>query len=412
MFPWQSGSDGQEETQKLNLNPLSQRWIPDNSFLQRHVGSAIVHNVWHYYQVTNDIEFLYSYGAELILDIAVFWSSIATFNNERERYEIHGVMGPDEFHDAYPDSVTPGLNNNAYTNIMAVWVLCRALEVLDLLSDVRRAELTTRLGLGAKEIERWEHISRRMYVPFLDNCIISQFEGYEKLREIDLDDYRTRYGNIQRLDLILEQENDSANRYKLSKQPDVLMLFYLFSAEEIGELFKRLGYPFEFETIPRNIAYYVDRSSQGSTLSRVVSAWVLARSDRPRAIHFFDEALQSDVGDIQHGTTAEGVHLGAMAGTIDFVQRVSTGIEARGNVLRLHPELPQAIDRLEMRVRYRGHSLTLRLTHDSLTVRGGDSSAPPISLCVDEKICAFISNTTRVFQLKNSTSNLNIETTF
>ena len=105
------------------------------------------------------------------------------------------------------------------------------------------------------------------------------------------------------------------------------------------------------------------------------------------------------------------VHLGAMAGTIDFVQRVSTGIEARGNVLRLHPELPQAIDRLEMRVRYRGHSLTLRLTHDSLTVRGGDSSAPPISLCVDEKICAFISNTTRVFQLKNSTSTINIETT-
>jgi hypothetical protein len=34
-----------------------------------------------------------------------------------------------------------------------------------------------------------------------------------------------RYGNIQRLDLILEAENDSANRYKVSKQADVLMLF-------------------------------------------------------------------------------------------------------------------------------------------------------------------------------------------
>ena len=407
MFPWQSGSDGQEETQKLNLNPLSQRWMPDNSFLQRHVGCAIVYNLWHYFQVTNDIEFLYSYGAELILDIAVFWSSIATFNNERERYEIHGVMGPDEFHDAYPDSAAPGLNNNAYTNIMAVWVLCRALEVLDLLSDVRRAELTTRLGLSAEDILRWDDISRRIYVPFHDNGIISQFEGYEKLQEIDLEYYRNRYGNIQRLDLILEQENDSANRYKLSKQPDVLMLFYLFSAEEIGELFKRLDYAFEYETIPRNIAYYIDRSSQGSTLSRVVSAWVLARSDRQRAIHFFAEALQSDVGDIQHGTTAEGVHLGAMAGTIDFVQRVSTGIEARGNLLRLHPELPQELERLDMRIRYRGHSLTLRVTHDSLTVRGSDSSAPPISLCINDEICAFISNnTTRVFQLKNKTSNV------
>ena len=401
MFPWQSGSDGQEETQALNLNPRSQRWVPDNSYLQRHVGSAIAHNTWMYFQVTHDVEFLHSYGAELILDIACFWSSIASFNDERGRYEIRGVMGPDEFHDGYPDSATPGLNNNAYTNLMAVWVLCRALEVLSLLSEVRRAELTTRLGLSEEEITRWGDISRKMVVPFHDDGIISQFEGYEKLRELDWEDYRTRYGNIQRLDLILEGENDSANRYKLSKQPDVLMLFYLLSAEEIGELFERLGYPFKEETIPRNIAYYTDRSSQGSTLSRVVYGWVLARSDRPRSMHFFAEALQSDVADIQQGTTAEGVHLGAMAGTVDLVQRVWTGIEVKGDVLRLHPELPQDIERLDMRIRYRGHSLDLRLTRDSLTIRGRDGAAPPISLCVDGKVCEFVGGTTRVFRLNN-----------
>ena len=404
MFPWQSGSDGQEETQKLNLNPRSLRWVPDNSFLQRHVGSAIVYNVWQYFQVTNDFEFLYSYGAELIFDIAFFWSSIAQFNQERDRYEIHGVMGPDEFHDGYPNATTPGINNNAYTNIMAVWVLCRALEIHDQLSDVRRTELTAWLGLSAEEIVRWGDISRRMYIPVQDNGIISQFEGYEKLHDIDLDNYRTRYGNIQRLDLILEQENDSANRYKISKQPDLLMLFYLFSAEEVGGLFNRLGYPFEYETIPRNIAYYADRSTQGSTLSRVVYAWVLARSDRHRAIDFFTEALQSDISDVQQGTTAEGVHLGAMAGTVDLVQRVLTGIEARGNVLRLHPELPLEIERIDMHLRYRGHSLNLRLTRDSLTVRGGDSSAAPISLCIDDKVCEFVSNTTRVFPLHNRTT--------
>ena len=124
---------------------------------------------------------------------------------------------------------------------MAAWVLGRAREVLDLVSDVRRAELTARLGLSAKEIARWGDISHRMYVPFHDDAIISQFEGYEKLLELDWEDYRTRYGNIQRLDLILEGEDDSANRYKLSKQADVLRLFYLFSAEAIGWLFGRLG---------------------------------------------------------------------------------------------------------------------------------------------------------------------------
>ncbi len=401
MFPWQSGSDGQEETQAFNLNPRSQRWVPDNSYLQRHVGSAVAYNVWQYFQVTHDLEFLHSYGAELILDIARFWSSIASLEDERGRYEIRGVLGPDEFHDGYPDSATPGLNNNAYTNIMAVWVLCRALEVLDLLSDVRRTELTTRLGISAEEIARWDDISRRMVVPLHDDGIISQFEGYENLREFDWEDYRTRYGNIQRLDLILEAENDSANRYKLAKQADVLMLFYLFSAEELGELFERLGYPFECEAIPRNIAYYTSRLSRGSTLCRVVCAWVMARSNRQRAMDFFAAALQSDVGDIQQGTTAEGVHLGAMAGTVDQVQRVSTGIEARGDVLYLAPELPLEMERLDMRIRYRGHALDLRLTRDSLTVRGRDGAAPPISLCVDDKVYEFAGGTTRVFRLNH-----------
>jgi hypothetical protein len=211
-------------------------------------------------------------------------SSIATFDDARGRYEIRGVMGPDEFHDSSPASATAGRNNNAYSNIMAVWVLCRALEVHDLLSEVRRAELTTQLGLSVEEIARWGDISRKMHVPFHDHGIISQFEGYEKLLEIDWEDYRTRYGNIQRIDLILEMENDSANRYKLSKQADVLMLFYLFSAEEVGELFERLGYPFEYETIPRNVAYYAARSCHGSTLCRVVYARVLARSG-PAALH-------------------------------------------------------------------------------------------------------------------------------
>jgi beta-phosphoglucomutase family hydrolase len=397
MFPWQSASDGREETEEYNLNPRSGRWVRDNTYLQRHVGSAVAYNAWQYFQVTRDMEFMHFYGAELILDIAQFWSSIATFDEARGRYVIRGVVGPDEFHDAYPGAPAPGLDNNAYTNVMAAWVLRRALDVLDLLTLMRRAELMTQLGLSAAEVARWRDISRRMYVPFHDSGIISQFEGYEQLAELDWERYRSRYGNIQRLELILEAENDSANRYKASKQADVLMLFYLFSSEELAELFGRLGYPFEYETIPRNVAYYSGRSSHGSTLSRVVQAWVLARSDRAQSLKFFLEALQSDVADIQQGTTAEGVHLGAMAGTVDLVERVWTGLELKGGMLRLNPELPEQIDRLDMRIRYREHSLDLRLTHDSLTVRGRDGAAAPIALCVGDDVHELASGSTRVF---------------
>ena len=94
MYPWQSGSNGREETQTLHLNPHSGRWIPDHTHRQRHINVAIAYNIWQYYQITDDHEFLYFYGAEMLLEIARFWASIATYNSSLDRYEITGVMGP------------------------------------------------------------------------------------------------------------------------------------------------------------------------------------------------------------------------------------------------------------------------------------------------------------------------------
>ena len=84
-----------------------------------------------------------------------------------------------------------------------------------------------------------------------------------------------------------------------------------------------------YDTIPKNIDYYLKRTSHGSTLSRVVHAWVLARSRREQSWHLFCDALKSDVMDIQGGTTHEGIHLGAMAGTVDLMQRCYSGLETR-----------------------------------------------------------------------------------
>jgi len=184
----------------------------------------------------------------------------------------------------YPGSPTPGLSNNAYTSVMAVWVLCRAKDVLEVLPNVRRTE---RLELSPEETARWDDISRRMFVPFHGDGIISQFEGYEQLAE----------------------------------------------------------------------------------------------------------------SDIQQGTAAEGIHLGAMAGTVDLVQRALTGIEVSGDVLRLNPRLPEEVERLDMRIRYRGHSLDLRVTRDTLTVRGRDRGAAPIQLAVRGETYEFAGDDTRNFRL-------------
>ena len=190
MFPWQSGSDGSEETQVVHLNPLSGRWDPDLSHNQRHVNASIFYNIWHYYQATDDMEFLPDYGAEMMLEIARFWASAAWFNPERERYEIHGVMGPDEFHEKYPGAAEAGLRNNAYTNVMVAWLAEVAVKMLELLPVRRRRRVQDAIGLTDGEIQTWDDLSRRMYVPFHGDGIISQFEGYEDLDEFDRELYR------------------------------------------------------------------------------------------------------------------------------------------------------------------------------------------------------------------------------
>ena len=280
MYPWQSGSDGEEETQIIHLNPLSGRWEPDFSHNQRHVNAAIFYNIWQYYEVTHDVDFLRDHGAEMMLEIARFWSSIAHFNADRDRWEIHGVMGPDEYHEKYPGATEGGLRNNAYTNVIVAWICETAKKVLDLLPASRRDGLRVQLGLRDEEIRRWEEMSRRMFVPFHGDGIISQFEGYEDLQELDWDDYRAKHGNIQRLDRILRAEGDDPDRYKLAKQADTVMLFFLFSEDELRRLFERLGYEYSDDTARRTIDYYDRRTSHGSTLSFVTHAGVLAGIDR------------------------------------------------------------------------------------------------------------------------------------
>ena len=385
MYPWQSGSNGKEETQTIHLNPRSNRWLEDNTHLQRHINSAIVYNIWQYYQVSGDNEFLYFYGAEMILEIARFWSSMATYNNSEERYEILGVIGPDEYHDAYPISEAPGVNNNAYTNIMAVFVLNKAVELQKIVSEFHFKDICQKLQIEQSEIQRWEEIRRKMKIAFHEEVIISQFEGYENLKELDWDMYRQKYENIQRLDRILEAEGNSVNHYKVSKQADVLMLFYLFSYEELKGIFHQLGYRFSKMILKKNSKYYLQRTSSGSSLSQVVHAWISARTNRKESWSFFNEALLTDITDIQGGTTPEGVHIGAMAGTVDIVQRCYTGLEARDDVLYLNPSLPKELEEIKLKLHYRGQWLKIDIYRERVVVETQVFNAKPISINIKGK---------------------------
>ena len=386
MFPWQSGSDGQEETQTVHLNPNSGKWEPDLSHNQRHVSADIFYNVWRYYEATGDFEFLLDHGVEMMLEIARFWSSIAHFNPERDRYEIHGVMGPDEFHEKYPGSEEEGIRNNAYTNVMVAWLSEIALEVLDLLPERRREALRTRIGITDEEVQTWEEMSRKMFVPFQADGIISQFEAYEDLEELDWDHYREKHGNIQRLDRILRAEGDDPDKYKLTKQADAVLLFFLFPEKELERLFERLGYEYEPEMVPKTVEYYDRRTSHGSTLSFIAHAGILAGLDPESSWERYMVALESDVGDVQGGTTQEGIHMGVMAGTLDLIQRGYLGTVIRDGVLHFDPKPVGNLDGLSFPMQFRGTPLEVQLEGNKLTVAAqSDDFGRPIEVRVGDE---------------------------
>lgn len=402
MFPWQSGSDGKEETQQVHLNPNSGNWDPDSSHRQRHVGAAIFYNIWHYHQVTNDVEFLLDCGAEMMLEITRFWASIAHYNPDRDRYEVHGVMGPDEFHERYPGSDEEGLRNNAYTNVMVAWMCESAQKVLDMLPERRRESLRARIGLTDDEIKVWDEMSHKMFVPFHGSGIISQFEGYEDLEELDWDAYREKYDNIQRLDRILKAEGDDPDRYKLAKQADTLMLFFLFPEDDLKRLFERLGYEYEDDTARKNIDYYAQRTSHGSTLSFVVHAAIMADIDPEGSWKRYVAALESDVGDVQGGTTREAIHMGVMAGTLDLLQRGYLGSEIRDGVLYFAPKLREKLDGLSFPMRFRDTPMNVTLEDEKLTVSAeNDGVSHPIKIGAGDKVQEIKIGERHDFELQN-----------
>lgn len=326
MFPWQSGSDGREETPVELFNTRSGRWMPDNSRRQRHVSLAVAVNAWEYYQATGDVTWLAERGADLIIEVA-------------------------------------------------------------------------RLGVRSEEPGAWERVSRRLAVPFLPDGISAQFAGYQDLAELDWDRYRRTYGNIGRLDLILEAEGDSTNRYKLAKQADALMLVYLLGPDQLLGMLDRLGYPTTRQALIRTVDYYLARTAHGSTLSRVVHASVLARMDPDRGWATFREALAADLDDTQGGTTQEGIHLGAMAGTLDIITRAFAGCRTDGECVHLDPLLPRGLGAAGFQVQHRGQRLLVDLDPDGARVAADPCAAnSTVSVRVAQSSATLVGGQSRLFQ--------------
>lgn len=366
MFPWQSGSDGREETQVVHLNPLTGEWGDDHSALQRHVSLAIAYNIWDYYWITLDAEFLRSYGMEMFFEICRFWASKSTFDAATGRYSISGVMGPDEFHEHMPNSHAGGLKDNAYTNLMVAWMFGKAAEI----AAIAGVDRLQTIGFSNEEVQNWKQIATALMLVINEDGILAQYDGYFSLEELDWNYYRQKYGNVYRMDRILKAEGKSPDAYKVAKQADTLMTFYNLNKSEVDDLLHHLGYQLPADYLEKNLHYYLARTSHGSTLSRVVHARLAAMiGNKALSQELYQDALGSDYVDIQGGTTGEGIHAGVMAGTILIALNTFAGINFRGELLSVSPDLPENWQSMSFEINFRKVHYSFKLNKNACQVK-------------------------------------------
>ncbi|KRN02135.1 trehalose and maltose hydrolase (phosphorylase) [Levilactobacillus senmaizukei DSM 21775 = NBRC 103853] len=369
MYPWQSGTTGDEQSQTVHLNPLTNTWDPDYSSLQRHVSLAIAYNVIMYCRISGDEDFMQKYGLEMLQEITKFWISKAKYDGKTKRYTIDEVMGPDEFHENYPNASSTGLANNAYTNLMVTWLFNQLTAIRDQQPTAALKAIDTKTTFTSADIKQVHDISHHLKLDLNDDAIIGQFEGYFKLPTLDFQKYRQKYGDISRMDRILKAEGKSPDAYQVAKQADALMAFYSLDATEVESLMTQLGYSLPKGALLKNLQFYLDRTTHGSTLSRVVYAALTAMAgNMDQSWQFFSQALLSDYYDIQGGTTAEGIHLGVMGAVTFLATRYYAGIDSLASKLTITPHLPHGWNQIAFKQLIRGIRYTFEITHHQITV--------------------------------------------
>ncbi|BAZ81288.1 beta-phosphoglucomutase [Sphaerospermopsis kisseleviana CS-549] len=341
MYAWESAVTGDEVTPRWAL-PSDyyaedvRIWCRDREI---HISSVIPYAVWYYWRVTGDDEWLRDYGAEIILDTAIFWSSRVEFNSHTQRYEIRSVIGADEYHEL--------VHNNSFTNRIVQWHLEKAGIVNNLLKrnfPEYAEELEQKLHLTDEIRNHWQEIINKIWIPYdPETGLVEQCEGFFQLDDINLADYEPRHKSMQAILGI-----EGANKHQVLKQPDVLMILYLM--RESAE------FPYSRKNLEVNWNYYAPRTdiTYGSSLAPAIHAILAADLGKTqKAYERFMQAAMVDLEDIR-GNANEGIHGASAGGVWQAVVFGFGGIQFTNNQPVAHPHLPSGWTRLKFKLYWRG----------------------------------------------------------
>lgn len=311
------------------------------TFEEIHRNGAIAYAIFNYVRYTGDRDYLQKYGLEVLIELCRFWASRVNFQAKKGVYMILGVTGPNEYEN--------NVNNNWYTNRIAVWTLEYTLEILG--DDL--AQVAASWNIGSEELAKWQDIVEKMYYPVVEELgIFEQQDGFMDKELVPVDQIP-----VHELPLNQNWSWDRILRSCYIKQADVLQgLFFL-------------GDRYDLATKKRNFDFYEPITVHESSLSPCVYSIIAAEVGyQSKAYELYLRTARLDL-DNYNNDTDDGLHITSMAGTWMSIVYGFGGLRIEDDCLSLRPFAPKEWRSFSFRLRFRDHRLEIQVNSEDVVIK-------------------------------------------
>jgi len=308
------------------------------TFEEIHRNGAIAYAIYNYTNYTGDENYLKNEGLEVLTSISRFWADRVHYSERNGFYMIHGVTGPNEYEN--------NVNNNWYTNKLAVWVLQYTIMNLK-----KYPERQQELQISDKEINQWKDIVEKMYFPYDEkNDIFVQHDTF-----LDKNIYPATEIPKEELPLNQNWSWDKILRSCFIKQADVLQGIYFF-----GDQFTKN----QKET---NFNFYEPLTVHESSLSASVHAVLAAELGKEnKAVEMYQRTARLDL-DNYNNDTQDGLHVTSMAGSWLAIVQGFAGMRIN-NGLSFQPFLPKNWEEYKFRINYRNRLIAISVNSSETNI--------------------------------------------
>lgn len=316
------------------------------TFEEIHRNGAIAHAIFDYINYTKDESYLSEFGLDVLIGISRFWTQRVNWSDNLEKYVMLGVTGPNEYEN--------NVNNNWYTNYIAVWTLKYTIEAIEKVQNQNEArfdEICEKLNFDEiHEVGSWLHIIDNMHFPYDENRqVFLQQDGFldKELKSADKISEHRPINQKWSWDRIL--------RSCFIKQADVLQGLYLFESD------------FDEETHRRNFDFYEPMTVHESSLSPCVHTILAAKLGKTeKAYEMYVRTARLDLDDYNNDTE-DGLHITSMAGTWMSVVKGFGGMRVKNGQVSFKPTLPDQWESYSFRVLANGNILQVNVSKDGTT---------------------------------------------